>query len=155
MVVDLNGRNSLVNIPAVNVPHVKVRRVRLGRRLLASTAIATMAIASLGVGAADAQAPTGDELGPRLELACRRIPNLQLRTDALLAKIGGDVDTRGSLLWLDAKIADAQAKGRTNLVEVLTNRRAVRAQSVVVLQARQANLIELTAICTAKGVAVG
>jgi hypothetical protein len=136
------------------------RRPSRVRRLLVSTAIATLAIGTVGVGevgvgVAAAQSPPDDtELSARFERACLRIPNLQLRTDALLAKIGGDADTRGSLLWLDARIADAEAQGRTQRADVLTNRRAVRAQSIPVLQQRQANLVELAELCASKGVEI-
>lgn len=47
-----------------------------------------------------APSAAADDLGPRLERACLRIPNLQIRTDNLLTRITGDADTIGSLLWL-------------------------------------------------------
>ena len=123
------------------------------RKLLTSSAIAAVAVASLGVGAAHAQTPTDDAaLNARLERACLRVPNLQLRTDHLITRIGADAETRGSLLWLDGKIAEAQTAGHDQLAEVLTNRRAVRAQSVEVLQARQTQLDELATICTQHGI---
>ncbi len=123
------------------------------RTLLTSTALAAVAAASLGVGAAHAQTPTDDAaLNARLERACLRVPNLQIRTDNVLARITGDAATRGSLLWLDTQIAEAQAKGRDQLVDVLTNRRAVREQSVDVLELRTTQLAELSEICTEHGV---
>ncbi len=50
------------------------------------------------------------ELPARYRRACLRIPNLQLRTETLIARLNGDASTLGSLLWLQAQIDDAKAK---------------------------------------------
>lgn len=105
---------------------------------------ATLAIAPTP---AAAQGTTPAELAPRIERACARIPNLQLRTDNLLVRLGGDASTVGSLAWLDQEIAKAQAAGRTQLVTVLQNRRNVRSSSVAVLEKRKTELVRLADKC--------
>ena len=95
-----------------------------------------------------------NELPVRLERACLRIPNLELRTQRLINRLNGDASTRGSLLWLQAQIDDATAKGRTQLAEVLTNRLAVRTQTVKVLEQRLERLEKLAERCRNHGVDV-
>ena len=104
--------------------------------------------------ASTASTPTTNELPVRLERACLRIPNLELRTQRLIDRLNGDASTRGSLLWLQAQIDDATAKGRTQLAEVLTNRLAVRAQTVRVLEQRLERLEKLAERCRNHGVDV-
>ncbi len=94
------------------------------------------------------------EIPPRLERACLRIPNLTIRTGNMIERISGDADTIGSLAWLDAKIAQAEEKGRTDLVTVLTNRRAVREQTIPVLELRLDRLEDLRQRCADAGVDV-
>jgi hypothetical protein len=97
---------------------------------------------------------TTGELPARLKRACLRIPNMQLRTDNFIARLNGDASTRGSLLWLQAQIDDATAKGRTQLVTVLENRLAVRTQTLQVLTVRQERLGNLIERCRNHGVDV-
>ena len=94
------------------------------------------------------------EFPARYRRACLRIPNLQLRTDNLIARLNGDASTRGSLLWLQTQIDDAKAKGRTQLATVLDNRLAVRTQSLEVLAQRQERLTKLAELCRNHGVEV-
>ena len=101
-----------------------------------------------------ASTTTTNELPVRLERACLRIPNLELRTQNLINRLNGDASTRGSLLWLQAQIDDATAKGRTQLAEVLTNRLAVRTQTVKVLEQRLERLEKLAERCRNHGVDV-
>ncbi|MEM9130865.1 MAG: hypothetical protein AAF962_11665 [Actinomycetota bacterium] len=120
-------------------------------------AIATTTLLTAGVaGATTADDTVADEatteLAPRAERACLRIPNLTTRTERVLERIGGDADTRGSLLWLDDHIAKAEDNGRTGLVEFLENRRAVREASVEVFELRLDRLAELADRCAEAGV---
>jgi hypothetical protein len=126
------------------------RRMAFGAVGLASLcAVATMAMPS-AVHAQD----TGDALRPRLERACLRIPNLQIRTDNLIERLNGDASVRGSLAWLQVKIDKAEAEGREQLVTVLENRLAVRTQTLEVVEQRQAKLPELKQKCIDHGVAL-
>jgi hypothetical protein len=107
--------------------------------------------------AAQAATPTDTtvrELPARYQRACLRIPNLQLRTGNLITRLNGDATTRGSLLWLQAQIDDATAKGRTQLATVLENRLAVRTQTLKVLTQRQTRLEKLAELCRNHGVDV-
>ncbi|MEP7203240.1 MAG: hypothetical protein ABI894_11550 [Ilumatobacteraceae bacterium] len=104
--------------------------------------------------AATPSSATTDELPARLKRACLRIPNLQIRTDNFITRLNGDASTRGSLLWLQAQIDDANAKGRTQLATVLENRLAVRTQTLEVLTHRQERLANLIERCRNHGVDV-
>ena len=97
---------------------------------------------------------TARELPARLQRACLRIPNLQTRTTNLITRLNADASTRGSLLWLQAQIDDATAKGRTQLATVLQNRLKVRTQSLTVLTNRQERLTKLVELCRNHGVDV-
>ena len=99
-------------------------------------------------------AATTRELPARFERACLRIPNLQTRTDNLITRLNGDVATRGSLLWLQAQIDDATAKGRTQLATVLTNRLKVRTAVAEGPRVRQERLTKLADLCRNHGVDV-
>ena len=107
---------------------------------------ATAALAVVAVPGIAAAQGTAD-LAPRVERACARIPNLQVRTSNLLVHIQADASTVGSLAWLDAEIAKAQAAGRTQLVTVLQNRRTVRTADIAVLQKRTTELATLAQKC--------
>ena len=124
------------------------RRMAFGAVGLASLcAVATMALPS----AAHAQ-DTGDELRPRLERACLRIPNIEIRTTNLIERLNGDASVRGSLAWLQSKIDKAEAEGREQLVTVLENRLAVRTKTLEIVEQRQARLPELKQKCIDHGV---
>jgi hypothetical protein len=101
-------------------------------------------------------ATTGDDLPaqlrPRLERACLRIPNLEIRTGNLLERLNGDETVRGSLAWLQTRIDEASAAGRDQLATVLENRLAVRTQSIEVLELRQTELTALRQLCADHGV---
>jgi hypothetical protein len=133
------------------------------RRSVKSTMMISAVVLSAGVAlvvptaaqaATTPSTPTTNELPLRLERACLRIPNLELRTQRLIDRLNGDASTRGSLLWLQRLIDDATAKGRTQLAEVLTNRLAVRTQTVKVLEQRQERLEKLAERCRNHGVDV-
>lgn len=91
-------------------------------------------------------------LHPRLERACLRIPNLELRTTNLEKRLDGDASTIGSLAWLQAKVDQAKAAHRDQLATVLENRLAVRKKTRQVLDQRQADLQRLQKRCGELGV---
>jgi hypothetical protein len=146
--------HDMTNPPNTTAPNTmarnRKRRIAYGATALASLcAVATMAMPS----AAHAQ-DTGGDLGPRLERACLRIPNLQIRTDNLIERLNGDASVRGSLAWLQARVDKAEAEGREQLVTVLENRLVVRTKTLEVLEQRQAKLPELKQKCIDHGVAL-
>lgn len=120
------------------------------RPLLLGTAVA-LATVGLAVPGAASAAGSGEGAPARLERACLRIPNLQLRTDNAIARLNGDATTRGSLAWLQAKIDLAESRGRTEAVTVLENRLAVRTETLEVLELRRTELVDLAARCAARG----
>jgi len=130
--------------------------------LMLGAIVATAGVALVVPSAANAATPTTDttdttapkELPARYQRACLRIPNLQIRVGNFIDRLNGDVSTRGSLLWLQAQIDDAHAKGRTQLATVLENRLKVRKQTLVVLTQRQDRLAKLIEKCRAHGVDV-
>lgn len=121
-----------------------MKNLRLTLGAVAATTV--LGIAALP-GVASAQTTTTSDARPRLEKACARIPNLQLRTDNLLKRIEGDASTVGSLAWLDGEIAKAQAAGRTQVVVVLQNRKGVRTALIPVLEQRKTQLVNLAQKC--------
>jgi hypothetical protein len=140
-------RTTMTNTPIKDMSNRR-RRIAFGAVGLASLcAVATMAMPSTAL----AQDTSGD-LSPRLERACLRIPNLQIRTDNFIERLNGDASVRGSLAWVQAKIDKAEAEGRDQLVTVLENRLAVRTQTLEVLEQRQAKLPELKQKCIDHGV---
>lgn len=126
---------------------------RLVRRTAAASAalVASLTLALPGVaGATTSQ--TGEELGPRLERACLRIPNLEIWTTEVLDRLDGDETVKGSLAWVQTKIDEADEQGRVQLVTVLENRLEVRTASVEVLETRLDELAEARQLCADNGV---
>ena len=129
-------------------------QIMLGAVILTAGAGLAMPSAAFAASTSTDPGTATRELPARLERACLRIPNLQTRTDNLITRLNGDVNTRGSLLWLQAQIDDATAKNRTQLASVLTNRLKVRTQSLKVLAVRQERLTKLADLCRSHGVDV-
>jgi len=122
---------------------------------LVATAGATLVVPNVANAAPATTAPAAPkELPARYQRACLRIPNLQTRTTKFITRLNGDAATRGSLLWLQAQIDAAKAKGRTQLATVLENRLKVRQQTLVVLTQRQERLTKLIELCRNHGVDV-
>ncbi len=135
------------------------RSIRSGRRraavVAAGLAVALGTLVAAPTASAATDPSTDDataELNARLERACLRIPNMTIRTENAIERINGDAETRGSLIWLDERIARAEENGRDDRVEVLTNRRAVREATVPVLEQRLENLASLADRCRDAGV---
>jgi hypothetical protein len=98
-----------------------------------------------------AYAATSD-LGPRLERACLRIPNIEQRTGNLIERLEGDASVLGSLAWLQVQIDRATAQGRTQLATTLQNRLEVRTKTLEILYLRQEQLPALRQFCIDRGV---
>jgi hypothetical protein len=124
---------------------------RFGKAL--AVGLATLAAATAFAAPTVAHADDG-ALGPRLERACLRVPNLEIRTASLIERLEGDAGVLGSLAWLQAQIDRATNQGRTQLADVLTNRLAVRTTTLELLHQRQERLPELRQFCIDHGVAL-
>jgi hypothetical protein len=127
-------------------------RIMLGAVVV--TAGAAMVVPTVASAASTTTDTAARELPARYQRACLRIPNLQLRTTNLITRLNADATTRGSLLWLQAQIDDATAKGRTQLATVLQNRLKVRTETLQVLTNRQERLTKLADMCRNHGVDV-
>ena len=123
------------------------------KKMITAVVVGSIAAISLAGGAIHAQEQAPDAR-PRLEKACARIPNLQLRATNALNRINGGAEVVGSLAWLDVQIGRAEAKGMTELVTVLSNRRDVRLSAIPLIEKRQARLVEAAEFCASKGIAV-
>ncbi len=139
-------------------PHRKRSAITAG--LLCAIATITVAMPSSAMAAsaiaasAMASEASADDLQPRVERACLRIPNLETRTSNLIVRLQDDAAVRGSLAWLQVQIDQAESRGRTDVVEVLENRLAVRSQTLVVLEQRRTELATLRSWCVDHGVAL-
>lgn len=138
---------------------ITTRTPRFRSAVAAATIVATGGlVAPTAVDAAATEPATDEpaaadaEIRPRLERACKRIPNLQIRTGNLLERLQGDAETRGSLAWLEVQIGRAEEAGREQLVTVLENRLEVRTAFIPVLELRIEGLADLEAFCADNGV---
>jgi len=136
--------------PPTNNTRTRTRKCRVA---YGATALASLcAVAAMAMPSAVHAEGTGEDLRPRLERACLRIPNIEIRTNGIIDRLNGDATVRGSLLWLQAQIDRAAAAGREQLVTVLENRLAVRTQTLEVLEQRLVRLPELKQKCIDHGV---
>lgn len=120
-------------------------------KAIAATAVGAAALFA-AVGPLPALADENPDLGPRLERACLRIPNIEIRTENRIERLEGDAETRGSLAWLQVQIDRADEAGRDQLALVLENRLAVRTKTLEVLHLRQDGLPDLRQLCIDHGV---
>jgi hypothetical protein len=127
------------------------RRLVVG--ILSVTAVGALAFGSSASAAANAHpAGTGAGATARLEKACHRIPAATAKVTAHIAKLQADVNTRGSILWLQDRITKAQAKNKTALVTLLQSKLAERQTALTALQGRLTLLNNGAAFCVAQGV---
>ncbi len=121
---------------------------------IVATAGAALVVPNVASAASTPTTTAARELPARYQRACLRVPNIETRIGNVITRLNGDASTRGSLLWLQAQIDDATAKGRTQLATVLQNRLAVRKQTLVVMTKRQERLTKLADKCREHGVDV-
>lgn len=90
--------------------------------------------------AADEADPSTGIAAARRQKLCARVPNAVIRTQNLEKRLAGSASTKGSLAWLQAKVAAAEAANRTELATVLKNRLAFRTELAEFLPQRLALL---------------
>lgn len=115
--------------------------------------VITLGLSGATVGAAHA----GDDDGPlrdRLRVACLRIPAISDRVNTVVTRLTAAADVRGSIAWLEVRIADAEANNHPRVAEDLRNRLAIVQARLTVVQDRQTRLAALTERCRELGVAV-
>ncbi len=117
--------------------------------------VAGAAPATPGAAATPGVAATpGDGVGPRVERACLRIPNIETRITERKTRLDGDATVRGSLAWLQSKIDAAKAADRDQLTTVLENRLTVRTKTREILDDRTALVADLRSRCESWGVEI-
>ncbi len=119
-----------------------------------SRAAAVLLVVGLSITGGVATAHAGDDDGPlrdRLHLACQRIPNIQHRVETAIAHLTAGAEVRGSIAWVEEKIAQAEANNRPRVVEDLTARLAIMQDRLAVIQNRQTRLAGLAERCAALG----
>ena len=115
-------------------------------------ALAVPSIASAAGSAKGNAAGSSTAKVTRLEKACHRIPAATTKVNAHIAKLQADVNTRGSIAWLQDRIAKAQAKNHPQAVTMLQAKLAERQAALTALQARLTLLTDAAAFCVAHGV---
>jgi hypothetical protein len=135
----------------------RIRMAGIGLALAAALAAGGVAAPALAA-TQETPAPTATQdqaraelLKQRLSLACARIPNLVTRTENLQTRLAADASTPGSIAWLEAKAAKAQAAGRDELAAALTARVAVRTELADLLPLRLEALDQAEQACTKAG----
>lgn len=115
-------------------------------------ALAVPSIASAAGSAKGNAAGSSTAKVTRLEKACHRIPAATTKVNAHIAKLQADVNTRGSIAWLQDRITKAQAKNHPQAVTMLQAKLAERQAALTALQARLTLLTDAAAFCVAHGV---
>lgn len=72
----------------------------------------------------------------QVQAMCARVPDVQKRIAAALARIQGGSDVRGSVAWLQASAADQRAAGHSDAAKRLDDRATLRSDRVAELTKR-------------------
>ena len=125
------------------------RLTHTARLALTMGVIAAVSIVSVTAASASTTTATSDPTlsEARIERACARVPAITERVDEHIARLSGDADTKGSLLWLQQKIDTANADGHEQKAAFLQNRLTVRTARLDLLKVRATALDELQVMC--------
>lgn len=126
----------------------------LGLAALTLTAPTVAGAAPRGPAAPTVAATPNEGIGPRVERACLRIPNIETRLSERKTRLDGDASVRGSLAWLQSKIDAARAANRDQLATVLENRLTVRTKTREILDDRTELVADLRSRCESWGVEI-
>jgi hypothetical protein len=136
-------------MPNTTTSRRRTRRLTLGL----GVTVTAMSIGVLGAGAAHAEAGTSPEQGARIERVCAKVPTLEARIEAALARINGDATTVGSLAWLQDRIERAEAAGRTDVAAALQQRLEARTATAGLLGTMLERVATIGDRCEAWGAA--
>ena len=113
--------------------------------------LAAAAIATVVAFAAPAAAETGGRAVAAGESAvaaaqdrpayCDRIDRVLPKRQAVVTRLAGDANTKGSIAWLNAKAATASSAGNAELAKLFTDRAALRSGVLDPLKAVTADLV--------------
>jgi hypothetical protein len=106
-------------------------------------------------GGAPAATAGGTDTGPRLAQACKRLPQRIERLGKVQTRFHAGADTRGSIAFLEARIARADAGGHADLARVLRDRLAVRKDIDSQIPDILAKLKDAQQVCQKHGSAAG
>lgn len=122
-------------------------------RTRASALLVAVGLSIAAAGTASAGNGGGDDgpLRDRLHLACQRIPIVQARVDAAITHLTAGADIKGSIAWVEAKIATAQANNHPRIVADLQARLAIMQDRLAIVQDRQTRLATLAERCAELG----
>jgi len=115
----------------------------------AAAVVGTLALAAPAAHAEDSNTAAGKQA--RLEKACAKATQIETRMNTAISTIQGDPSTKGSLAFLQAKLAEAQANNRPKMVTLLEQRIDVRTKQLATLQARLNGVQPVIATCASKG----
>ncbi len=119
------------------------------RLALIMATIAAVSLVSVTAASASTAAGTSEPVASeaRIQKACARVPVISERVDDHIARLSGDAETKGSLLWVEQQIATATADGHEQRAAVLENRLTVRTARLELLKVRATALDELRTLC--------
>jgi hypothetical protein len=128
------------------------------RIILVGTGLATVLTLSAAAPAALADSPSPSvpaqkaqpDLAKRAARLCKRVPKVQERVTRLTARFSGDVNTRGSVLWLQAKADQVRPKDAA-LAEIIDGRAKIRQSRLATLKLRAEQLPKVATWCKAHG----
>jgi hypothetical protein len=125
---------------------------RWKRRLAMGMVIVGLAVPATASSAA-AAADDGD-LATRLARVCARIEPAEQRVTAIVTRLEGAADLRGSLAWFEAQIARVTAQNRPKIAADLQARHDVLAARLPLLHTRLDRLDRAADFCRSKGIAI-
>lgn len=129
-----------------------MRTASLRRRVAVLVVAVGLSVSATGT----VHAGDGDDgpLRDRLRVACLRIPNISNRVSTVITHLTAGADVRGSIAWVEARLAEAEANGRPRAAEDLRNRLAILQARLTLVQDRQSRLAALAERCRSLGVEV-
>ncbi|MEU9113560.1 hypothetical protein AB0D04_17690 [Streptomyces sp. NPDC048483] len=93
--------------------------------------------------AAHAKGPKGDGA----KKLCRRVPKLEKRIDRRITRMEGTVGTRGSIKFLEARIANAKKADHTAIATFLGDRLTTRKGLLAALKKKKPDLKDVATWC--------
>lgn len=92
-------------------------------------------MAGLGAAVALASPAAAADTAVGKPAVCQHLDKIQQRDGKLVARLGADANTRGSIAWLKAKADAATQAGQTQLAAMYTDRASLRSQALDTLNA--------------------
>ena len=114
-----------------------------------SAAVSSSAVSSSSV--ALTAAVTDAHKDAVFDKVCARVPVALARVQKVQTRFAADASTKGSIAYLEARIAKAQADGKTDVVRLLTDRLTMRKDLAGILPDRLKQLQDSQEVCAAHG----